>query len=92
MKSIEHDPTEDPISAEQRELKEAEEKLNRAYYSTFHSAEGQVVLQDLMNSFYRRTSLSDDSNPNSTLINEGKRFVVISILTRMEMVSGKAED
>lgn len=72
--------------------KEIEDRLNKAYFSAFHSPEGQIVLKDLMDSFYRNTSLSHDADPNKILINEGKRFVVIHILNRMEQISGKPED
>ena len=72
------------------EEKEATEKLAKAYYSTFHSVEGQVVLEDLLNKFYRATSLSPDSN--TTIANEGKRFVVIYLLAQMESVSKQPEE
>lgn len=72
--------------------KEEQERLCKAYFSTFHSMEGQIVLKNLLNLFYRNTSLNPDGNPNFTLINEGKRFVVIHILSMMEVVSNQPED
>jgi hypothetical protein len=73
-------------------IEEKEEELNKKFYSTFHSAEGQVVLKDLLSQFYRGTSLTEDADPNKILINEGKRFVIIYILSRMETISKQQED
>jgi hypothetical protein len=75
-----------------REIDEKAEKLNRAFYSTFHSMEGRVVLKYLLDSYYRRTSLVESADSNKTLINEGKRFVVIDILNHMEQISKSPED
>lgn len=69
-----------------------EEKLVRAYFSTFNSVEGIIVLNDLMNSFYRATSVSLDCDPNQALFNEGKRFVIIYILSKIETLSKKPVD
>lgn len=83
---------ENDFEKEERLRKENEERLNRAYYSTFHSLEGQVVLKDLLNSFYRNTSLNEEANPNKVLVMEGKRMVTIYILSRIESISKQPED
>lgn len=80
------------IEKEELIRKEVDEKLNKAYYSTFHSPEGQIVLNDLLNSYYRTSALPDSFDPNVLLVNEGSRYVIIKILARMESISGKQED
>lgn len=76
----------------EEEEQEKAERLIKAYYSTFHSAEGQLVLKDLLSKFYRVTSLSEDADPHKVLVNEGKRFVILHILSNIEIISGTPED
>lgn len=73
------------------EEKEAEDKLNKSYYTCFHSPEGQIVLKDLLNNYYKRT-LVGDNRSNEILLKVGMREVIIYILARMESVSKQAED
>jgi hypothetical protein len=56
--------------------------LARAYRRVFSGIDGETVLTDLRNNFERRTSLHE--NPSVTQGNEGKRFVILYILTQME--------
>lgn len=74
------------------EDEEKEEKLNKAYYTTFHTPEGQIVLNHLLGLYYRKTFIDERYNTNELFSKEGARHVVIEILTRMEMVSNKPED
>ena len=74
------------------EEREEKEKLPKAYYSAFHSAEGQIVLNDLLNQFYRGTSLDEEASPNKVLVKEGSRYTIIYILSQLEKISKKAED
>jgi hypothetical protein len=80
------------IEKEELDKKEKDEQLSKAYYSTFHSPEGQIVLNDLLNRYYRRTSLTEPCDPNTVLVSEGSRYVVLQILARMELIGGKQED
>lgn len=77
---------------EHNKIAEESEKLDRAFYTIFHSPEGKIVLNDLLNQFYRRTSLTDDANPNMVLVNEGKRVVILYILARLESISKQPEE
>jgi phosphohistidine phosphatase SixA len=60
------------------------ERLCSAYLRTFTSLDGELVLRHLRNNFFECTSLFPDADPHKTLIAEGKRFVVITILALME--------
>jgi hypothetical protein len=62
----------------------AHEELCELYHICFKGMSGEAVLNDLMNVFYNVTSLDDDANPNKVLVQEGKRFVVIYILSMIE--------
>lgn len=60
------------------------EATYRSYQILFNSAEGKVVLNDLMRScfFYRTTA---EANPHETYFNEGQRAVVLRILETLKV-------
>ena len=62
----------------------ADDEILSCYYRCFNSPEGEVVLNDLKNCFYNKTSLDEDASPHKVLVQEGKRFVVIYILSQIE--------
>ena len=69
-----------------REMEKAERErleLARAYGRLFTGIDGETVLRDLRNLFERRTSLHE--NPSVTQGNEGKRFVILHIISQMEL-------
>ena len=70
------------MEPDEQQLEEREKRLLQAYKQVFESPNGKAVLEDLKNVFYNRTSL--DENPNVVVANEGKRFVVLYILARMD--------
>ena len=76
----------------EEEEKEAEEKLNKCYYTTFHSPEGQVVLKHLLDQYYRKSFMDGRYSSNELFANEGARHVMIEILARIESVSKQPED
>ena len=45
---------------------------------------GEIVLEYLKNSYYERTSLNEAGSEYKTIANEGKRFVVLDILAKIE--------
>lgn len=59
----------------------------KAFFSTFRDAEaGRIVLNDLMDKFYKKTFIPDTIpiDPYAIILNEGARSVVIYILSRIE--------
>ena len=62
----------------------ADDEILSCYYLCFNSPEGEVVLNDLKNCFYNMTSLDEEASPHKVLVQEGKRFVVIHILAKIE--------
>ena len=60
------------------------DKMTKAYYNTFSSGDGAVVLEDLNRSFMDRCS-HDETEPDShqTAFREGQRSVVIVIKALM---------
>lgn len=64
------------------EIDEGQRRLLQAYKSMFESDSGKAVLADLKAAFYERTSLHE--NVNLVVANEGKRFVVLYILSKLE--------
>ena len=56
--------------------------LSGDYKQTFTSKEGERVLQDLMEAYYKRISFSRD--PYATAYNEGQRAVVVRILNLLK--------
>lgn len=66
------------------EIDEGQRRLLQAYKSMFESDSGKAVLQDLKNAFYERTCLNDEGNEYKTIAGEGKRFVVLYILSKLE--------
>ena len=69
--------------AAQRRAARDSADLACAYNRVFTGIDGEMVLRDLRNLFHERTSL--DKDPNVTQANEGKRFVVLYILAKMEL-------
>lgn len=66
---------------------EYQRRLLQSYKLVFESESGKAVLKDLKNAFkYYGTSLND--NPNIVMANEGKRFVVLYILSKLEEANG----
>ena len=74
--------TPEEVRRREREAREAIE-LARAYHRLFTGIDGETVLRDLRNLFERRTSLHE--NPSVTQGNEGKRFVILHIISQMEL-------
>jgi hypothetical protein len=59
-------------------------QTTRAYYNTFSSGDGAVVLGDLYRSFMDRCSHDEyDPDPQQTAFREGQRSVVIMIKALM---------
>ena len=56
--------------------------LSGDYKQTFTSKQGERVLQDLMEAYYKRISFSRD--PYATAYNEGQRAVVVRILNLLK--------
>ncbi len=59
-----------------------EERVAKLYQTVFGSGEGQLVLEDLRNRCFVKTSTFEGFEPIS-LINEGKRTVVLHIETQI---------
>jgi hypothetical protein len=63
---------------------EVRDKTAKAFYNTFSSGDGVIVLEDLNRSFMDRCSHNeDDPNPQQTAFREGQRSVVILIKALM---------
>jgi hypothetical protein len=62
----------------------SEKQISLAYASLAGSPGGEIVLWDLRDRYVERTSLEPDGNVSKTIANEGKRFVVLDILSRVE--------
>jgi hypothetical protein len=52
---------------------------------------GEIVLWDLAQQFWERTSMDKDANPNKCIFNEGKRFVVLYIRSQIEEGEGNID-
>ena len=60
------------------------DRMAKAYYNTFSSGEGAVVLEDMHRSYMDRCSLDEyNPDPNMTAFREGQRSVVIVIKALM---------
>jgi hypothetical protein len=58
--------------------------MAKAYYHTFSSGEGSLVLEDLHASFMDRCSHNeDDPNPHQTAFRDGQRSVLLLIKALM---------
>jgi len=62
----------------EKELK----NLQKDYYATFKSKEGERVLADLESAYYHRSSFSKD--PYETAFKEGQRAVIVRILNLLK--------
>lgn len=60
------------------------DQLIKAYYSFKNSPEGQTVLDDLENKFYKSSLVPDNFNENHIMLNVGAREVVVYILSKIE--------
>lgn len=64
--------------------KYSEKDIARAYASFAGTPGGQIVLWDLRDRYVERTSLDPGGDAVKTVANEGKRFVVLEILSKIE--------
>ncbi len=60
------------------DIVENEERINEAYSRLFATMHGQIVMKDLMENFYRRSSICP-GDPYQTHANEGAREVILYI-------------
>jgi len=61
------------------------DKLLGAYYGFFQSPEGQIVLGDLQDKFYKTSLIPNRTvNADEILLNVGAREVVVYILSKVE--------
>ena len=51
-------------------------QIQHAYAAMSRSDYGEIVLWDLAEQFWERSSVPKDADPNQTLFNEGRRFVI----------------
>lgn len=72
------------MEPDEQQLEEQQRRLLQAYKSMFESDSGKAVLDDLKNAFYERTWLNDEGSEYKTVAGEGKRFVVLYILSKLE--------
>jgi hypothetical protein len=62
----------------------SEKEIARAYASLAGSPGGEIVLWDLRDRYIERTSLDPGGDATKTVANEGKRFVVLEIFSKIE--------
>lgn len=73
---------------------QAQKQLDKiqAYKDVFGTAQGKIVLDDLMQMHYVLNSTFDkDANTNKIILNEGERNVVLRILSLMKMNTKKLQ-
>ena len=75
----------------ERELANKQLTLIQSYKRVFESADGQVVLSDLLQ-MCGVTMSSIDLDTNTTFYNEGKRFVGMHILSNIEATESKLRE
>ena len=61
-----------------------EKAIARAYASFASTPGGEIVLWDLRDRYIERTSLDPNGDAMKTVANEGKRFVVLEIFSKIE--------
>jgi hypothetical protein len=66
-------------------------QIQAAYASMSRTDYGEIVLWDLAQQFWERTSVPPDGNANLTNFNEGKRFVVLYIRSQIELGEGNID-
>ncbi len=63
-------------------MQEDIKELKKLYMATFNTKEGEVVLEDLTQAYYHRSSFTKD--PYETAFKEGQRAVVVRILNLLK--------